>query len=145
MNTKLKSKSMCLVLLALLAGACKKDVKTLNSEVISAPNSKQAISKVMAITHAGGILHTEADYERMRVKVNASVQPWKGSWDKLLASPHSSSTWTSKATATVIRGGTGDNVSLLYNDVAAAYQNALIWKVSGNTANGNKARDILNH
>jgi len=142
MNTKLKS--MCLVLLAVLAVACKKEVKTLNSEEVSGPNSKQAITKVMAITHGGGILHTEADYERMRVKVNAGTQPWKGSWDKLLASPHSSSTWTSKATATVIRGGTGDNVSLLYNDVAAAYQNALIWKVSGNTANGNKARDILN-
>lgn len=137
---------MCCVVLLLLAAACKKDVKTsANREEALNATSKSGASKTLAITHAGGILHTDADFERMKVKVNAGTQPWKGSWDKLLASPHSSSTWTSRATATVIRGGTGDNVSLLYNDVAAAYQNALIWKISGNTANGNKARDILNH
>jgi hypothetical protein len=91
-----------------------------------------------------GVLHTQADFDRMTAKVNANAQPWKGSWDKLVASPHSQSTWTPRATATIIRGGTGDNVSLLYNDVQAAYQNALRWKISGSTAHGNKARDILN-
>jgi hypothetical protein len=91
-----------------------------------------------------GILHTQADFTRMTTKVNANAQPWKGSWDLLVASPHSQSTWTPRATATIIRGGTGDNVSLLYNDVQAAYQNALRWKISGSTAHGNKARDILN-
>lgn len=91
-----------------------------------------------------GILHTQADFTRMTAKVNASAQPWKGSWDLVVASPHSQSTWTPRATATIIRGGTGDNVSLLYNDVQAAYQNALRWKISGSTAHGNKARDILN-
>ncbi|WP_207531762.1 RICIN domain-containing protein [Desertivirga arenae] len=131
----------------LLAGtSCKKTVQ-LNAEepeeVIH--SAKGGSSKTLAIYHVGGILHTDADFERMKVKVNAGAQPWKGSWDKLLASPHSSATWTSRATATIIRGGTGDNVGLLYNDVAAAYQNALIYRVSGNTANGNKARDILNH
>jgi hypothetical protein len=33
---------------------------------------------------------------------------------------------------------------LLYVDVARAYQNALLWKITGNTANGDTARDILN-
>jgi hypothetical protein len=32
----------------------------------------------------------------------------------------------------------------LYVDAARAYQNALLWKITGNTANGNTARDILN-
>lgn len=132
--------------LMLFAGACTKDVKTsLQEENVLSQGSKQGNAQTFAITHAGGILHTEADFERMRVKVNAGAQPWKGSWDKLLASPLSSSTWTSRATDTIIRGGTGDNVALLYKDVAAAYQNALIYKINGNTANGNKARDILNH
>lgn len=141
-----KVNSMCCMLLLFIAGACTKDVNTsFDKEEVQNGSPKLGGSKTLAITHAGGILHTEADFERMRVKVNTSTQPWKGSWDKLLASPHSSPTWTSRATATVIRGGTGDNVALLYNDVAAAYQNALIWKISGNTANGNKARDILNH
>jgi hypothetical protein len=91
-----------------------------------------------------GVMHTQADFDRMRAKVNANAQPWKGSWDLLVASAHSQSTWTPRATATVIRGGTGDNVALLYNDVQAAYQNALRWKISGSTAHGDKARDILN-
>ncbi|MNC20733.1 Extracellular exo-alpha-L-arabinofuranosidase precursor [compost metagenome] len=35
-------------------------------------------------------------------------------------------------------------MALLYKDIARAYQNALRWKISGNTANGDTARDILN-
>jgi len=132
--------------LALSAGACKKDSRTATENgAETTSSSKQAGSRVSAIYHVGGILHTDADFERMKIKVNGNIQPWKGSWDLLLASPHSSSGWTSRATATIIRGGTGDNVALLYNDVTAAYQNALIYRVTGNTANGDKARDILNH
>lgn len=139
---------ICCMLFLLCVGACTKDIKpeALAAEQNLLKTSAETITpSLLAINHVGGILHTEADFERMRVKVNAGAQPWKGSWDKLLLSPHSSSSWTSRATAIVIRGGTGDNVALLYNDVAAAYQNALIWKITGNAANGNKARDILNH
>lgn len=91
-----------------------------------------------------GMLHTEADFTRMRDKVNASAQPWKGSWDLLAASTNSQSTWGPRPTATVVRGGTGDNVALLYNDVHAAYQNALRWKITGDVAHANKAIEIMN-
>jgi hypothetical protein len=75
-----------------------------------------------------GMLHTEADFTRMREKVNAGAQPWKGSWDLLVTRRNSQSNWGPRPVATVIRGGTGGNVALLYNDVHAAYQNALRWK-----------------
>ena len=91
-----------------------------------------------------GMLHTEADFLRMKTQVNANAQPWKAGWDRLLANSHAQSTWTARPIATVIRGGTGDNVGQFYNDVHAAYQNALRWKLSGSTAHGDKARDILN-
>lgn len=143
MKQKLSLISCFLILM--MGAACKK-TNQLSQETEAINNSsKSSKASISAINHVGGILHTDADFERMKIKVNGNVQPWKGSWDLLLASPHSSSTWTSRATATVIRGGTGDNVGLLYNDVAAAYQNALIYRITGNTANGNKARDILNH
>jgi hypothetical protein len=48
------------------------------------------------------------------------------------------------AQETIIRGGTGENYSILYNDIAAAYQNALRWQVAGTTDNADCARDILN-
>jgi hypothetical protein len=91
-----------------------------------------------------GLLHTEADFHRMRAKVRAKDQPWLAGWDKLVANSHSQSTWRPNPLATVVRGGTGENYGTLYNDIAAAYQNALRWKVTGDRANGNAARDILN-
>ncbi|WP_228745243.1 AbfB domain-containing protein [Paenibacillus sp. S150] len=96
-----------------------------------------------AFTHPG-LLHTQADFDRMKQMVNAGTQPYLDGWNQLVNSPLSQSGWTPRATATITRGGTGDNVSLLYNDIARAYQNALRWKISGNTANGDTARDILN-
>jgi hypothetical protein len=91
-----------------------------------------------------GILHNESDFARMRQKVAEKAEPWYTTWNNLLASPEASLSWTPRATATVIRGGTGDNISLMYRDVAAAYQHALIYKISGDVAHGNKAVQILN-
>jgi|GEM_PF-1631789 len=91
-----------------------------------------------------GILHKEADFARMRQKVAEKAEPWYTTWNNLLASSEANLNWTPRATATVIRGGTGDNISLMYRDVAAAYQHALIYKISGDIAHGNKAVEILN-
>ncbi len=94
-------------------------------------------------THPGA-LHTQADFDRMRTKVLANAQPWKGSWDILVANPHSSTGWTPRPVATAVRGGTGDNSSLVFNDAHAAYQSALRWKISNDTAYANQSIRILN-
>jgi Alginate lyase/Ricin-type beta-trefoil lectin domain-like len=91
-----------------------------------------------------GMLHTQADFDRMRAQVNANAQPWRSGWDRLVANPHSQLSWTPRPTATIIRGGTGQNYSVLYNDIHAAYQIALRWKISGDTAYANKSIQILN-
>lgn len=91
-----------------------------------------------------GILHTQADFDRMSSMINAGTQPYLDAYNQLLSSPLSSANWTARATATVIRGGQGDNVALLYIDVARAYQNALLWKITGSREHGDTARDILN-
>jgi hypothetical protein len=90
-----------------------------------------------------GLLHTEADFGRMRDKVLAGEQPWKGAWDQLVASSNSRSNWGPRPVAVINRGTSPDNCSLLYNDAAAAYQNALRWKVSGDVAHADKAAEIL--
>lgn len=91
-----------------------------------------------------GVLNTEADYARMRQKIAEKAEPWLTAWNNLLAAPEAQLTWAPRATATVIRGGTGDNIVLMYRDVAAAYEHALIYKISGDTRYGNKAAEILN-
>ncbi|MBB3725473.1 AbfB domain-containing protein [Nonomuraea dietziae] len=91
-----------------------------------------------------GLLHTQADFDRMAAQVNAGAQPWKAGWDKLVANGRSRSTWTPRPLATVIRGGTGQNVGQMCVDVAAAYQNALRWRISGEKAHGDAATRILN-
>ena len=94
-------------------------------------------------THPG-MLHNAGDINRAKVRVAAGTDTWLSGWNRLTANSHSQSTWTNRATATIIRGGDGQNYSLLYNDIAAAYQNALRWKVGGTEANAVCAANILN-
>jgi hypothetical protein len=92
-----------------------------------------------------GIFNRESDFARMRQKIAEKAEPWYTTWNNLLASPEAQVGWVGpRAVATVIRGGTGDNISLMYRDIAAAYQNALIYKISGDKAHGDKAIQILN-
>jgi hypothetical protein len=100
-------------------------------------------ANAQAFVHPG-LLHTEADFTRMRAKVNANAQPWKGSWDLLVANSHSQLGYVARPADTVRRGGTGQNYPQLYNDIAAAYQCALRWKISGDVAYANKSIDIMN-
>jgi hypothetical protein len=77
-----------------------------------------------------GLLHTEADFERMRQKVGAQAQPWLGGWNALTSNGRSQLGATPRPLATVIRGGDGQNFAQMYIDIARAYQLALRWKVS---------------
>jgi hypothetical protein len=94
-------------------------------------------------THPG-MLHNAGDINRAKVRVAAGDDPWLSGWNRLTANSHSQSTWTPNPQATIIRGGTGENYGILYNDIAAAYQNALRWQVGGTAANGDTAVKILN-
>ncbi|MFS0724287.1 RICIN domain-containing protein [Paenibacillus sp. 1P07SE] len=91
-----------------------------------------------------GLLHTQVDFTRMTQMVNAGTQPYLDGWHQLVNSPLSSSGWTPRATSIIVRGGEGANNGLLHTDAARAYQTALRWKISGSTAHGDTARDILN-
>ncbi|NIK61650.1 alginate lyase family protein [Kribbella shirazensis] len=93
--------------------------------------------------HPGG-LHNWGDLNRAKVRVAAGDDPWLSGWNRLIANGHAQSTWQPNPQATIIRGGTGENYGILYNDVHAAYQNALRWRVQGTTAHGDCARNILN-
>ncbi|MET7482294.1 alginate lyase family protein [Streptomyces sp. NPDC005538] len=91
-----------------------------------------------------GMLHNQADFERMAAAVKAGRAPYKAGYAVLAANSHAQSTWKANPLAKVVRGGDGTNVGTLYHDVHAAYQNALRWKVTGDSAHADAARDILN-
>ncbi|MEU0386250.1 alginate lyase family protein [Streptomyces chartreusis] len=95
-------------------------------------------------THPG-MLHNWGDINRAKVRVAAGDDPWLSGWNKLTANSHSQSTWTARPQSVVYRGtGFPENYQILYNDIAAAYQNALRWQVAGTAANGDCAVRILN-
>lgn len=105
--------------------------------------STTIVVKAQFFTHPG-ILHTDADFARMRQKVAERAEPWFTAWNNLRNSSEAQLNWNPRATETVIRGGTGDNISIMYRDVAAAYAHALIYNITGDKAHGDKASQILN-
>ncbi|MDQ3815802.1 MAG: alginate lyase family protein [Armatimonadota bacterium] len=92
-----------------------------------------------------GLLHTEADFARMKAKVAAGEHPWIDGWQVLTASRHAQLNWNPRPTEKIIRGAIpGQNFSLLFNDIHAAYQTALRWKISGDTAYADKSIAVMN-
>jgi hypothetical protein len=91
-----------------------------------------------------GMLHTAADFARIRTGLAAGDAVVTAGWQRLTGNGRSHSTWQPRPLATVIRGGTGQNYPQFYLDVHAAYQNALRWRITGEKAHGDAARDILN-
>ena len=80
-----------------------------------------------------GILHTQADLDRMKTKVDAEEQPWKSGWDRLVANSFSQASHTPNPQDTVCCGGNGcpngETFMPLARDCAAAYQNALRYRI----------------
>jgi autotransporter-associated beta strand protein len=96
-----------------------------------------------------GLLHTQTDLDRMKAKVAADAQPWKSSWDILVANSHASLTraYTSPVPAIVYRGFDGthpENYASLFRDAASAYTTALRWQISGDPAYAEKSIAIMN-
>ncbi len=92
-----------------------------------------------------GLLHTGTDLARMAAKVKAGAAPYTAGFAKLTANRHAQSGWTPNPQRTVYRGaGSPQNYATLYNDIHAAYQNALRHHVSGEDVYADTAVTILN-
>ncbi|MCW3610619.1 LamG-like jellyroll fold domain-containing protein [Burkholderia cenocepacia] len=109
-----------------------------------AATGADAVTTSQAFAHPG-LLHTQADFDRIAQKVAASASPWLDGWNKLIGNDHAQLSWSPRPQAVVRRGGTGaQNYPVLYKDIAAAYACALRWKISGNAAYADKAVKIMN-
>jgi fibronectin type 3 domain-containing protein len=80
----------------------------------------------------------------MKTKVDAGAQPWKAGYDRLVAAPYGQLGHTPSPQATLYASGSQpDNYINLARDVAAAYQVALRYHVSGDERYAAKAVSIL--
>ncbi|MFJ3772907.1 alginate lyase family protein [Streptomyces sp. NPDC090075] len=95
-------------------------------------------------THPG-ILHTSADLARMRSAVESRQSPVYDGYLALAAHARSQASYTVQNTGQITSWGRGPSnfQNQAVADSAAAYQNALLWAVTGDRAHADKARDIL--
>jgi hypothetical protein len=95
-----------------------------------------------------GILHTQAELDRMRVQVQANAEPWKAGWARLETNSFAQASYTPNPQREVCAGSggcpDGETFMPLARDCAAAYQNALRYRISGDESHADKAIEILN-
>lgn len=94
-----------------------------------------------------GLLHTSGDLKRMKEMVARGAEPWKSAFEQFARHPYSDSKWKPGAVAHVERSlldGAGKNIGALEKDVCAAYQNAIMWYITGDEAHGRAAVAIIN-
>ncbi|MEY9995228.1 hypothetical protein ABIE67_007260 [Streptomyces sp. V4I8] len=107
--------------------------------------AQDATTPSRAFTHPG-LLHSAADLARMKAAVAAQESPIYDGYLAFSAHARSKSTYPIQNTGQITSWGRGPTnfQNQAVADSAAAYQNALMWCVTGNRAHADKARDILN-
>lgn len=87
-----------------------------------------------------GLLVTDTDIERIKLKIEAQKEPWLSSWKKLTSIPFSQTSYTPNAVPLLWRPV---NTELLWHDAAAAFNLAIRWKVTGDVEFADAAAAIL--
>lgn len=88
-----------------------------------------------------GLISTQADFDRMKAQVGAGAHPWIDSYKILASNGYVSLSFKPHPQKVVTRPG---NAWTLWGDVAAAYQDTLMWKITGDTRYADKAVEICN-
>lgn len=112
---------------------------------LAVPGPAWAAPRERTFTHPG-LLHGATDLTRMKEAVAAQQSPVYEGYLALAAHARSKSTYTVQNTGQITSWGRGPSnfMNQAVADSAAAYQNALMWCVTGDRAHADKARDLLN-
>lgn len=89
-----------------------------------------------------GCIHSQADLDRIKEKVNAKVSPWIDGWNAMLSDSKSSASYVARPSTTI--GGSDGTRQQAARDATAAYYNIMQWYVTGDEAHARCAVNILN-
>lgn len=96
-------------------------------------------------------MYTAADFTRVKQEISeGTLTDVKKAFDNLKVSPYSSLSYTPDPQELIVRGdatGTGvssENYAYAMRDAAAAYQTAMLWKLTDDEAYAKKSVEILN-
>ena len=114
------------------------------------PNTTPDVNATYTFNHPCA-MYTADDFVRVKTELDGNTIPEvTQAFAALKASPYSSLSRMPEPQELIVRGdpkGTGidkENYAYAMRDAAAAYQTALIWKLSGDEAYANKAIEIMN-
>lgn len=89
------------------------------------------------------LLHTNADFDYVRQKaITEKREPWLMGYNKLVESPRAKKTYVPQPVKDVVRPGTGHKI--VGDDGAAAYQLALMWKLTGDSDFADASIRVMN-
>lgn len=112
---------------------------------VAAPAGNPATAPAAGFVHPG-LLHTTADLGRIKAQLATASQPWQSGFETLRTHAQSQADWRLRGPfADVVRGPRESrHIAELETDANAAYQNALLWSLTGNPAHARKSIEILN-
>ena len=91
-----------------------------------------------------GLLQTVADLERIKTKVAAKEEPWLSGYKVFNSNPFSSAYYTVKGGFSMVdRGSSNLNRTAFETDATAAYQNAIMWTITGTISYRDEALAII--
>lgn len=102
----------------------------------------QGYNTQRGFVHPGG-LHTQQDFDRIKTLLAHGDSTITAAVSLLTAAPYAQASAATYPVQTIVRGGTGENYINAARGATIAYQNALVWKITGSTAHANHAVDVL--
>ena len=94
-----------------------------------------------------GVTHSQVSIDLVKAKISLGEEPWATAWKNVQASRYAKLDWQPRPRAHVERGPYNNpNIgsSEFSADANASYHHALLWALTGNSANAKKAAEILN-
>ena len=94
-----------------------------------------------------GISHKRSDLERMKLMIEAGVEPWASSFEYLRTrnrAQHDIPVGVLSADPSFVIEFNGASDNFLINDSTTAYYNALMWYFTGDTRHADKAIEVFN-